>query len=384
MFSLEYSEIQEQIRDTARKFAREEILPSVIERDKNAIYPREIIEKLGELGFLGIMTSPEWGGSGLDAVSYAIAIEEICKIDASLGIVLSVQNSLNNWILEKYGTDQQKEKYLRPLAEGKMISAFCLSEPEAGSDATRQNTTAQVINGKWVINGMKNWISSGHNAGVYLVFAQTNRELEHKGIGCFIVEAGTPGFELLPKEDKMGMRSSDTCSLSLTNVTLPEENIIGQRGDGFKIAMNALNGGRIGIAAQAVGIATGAYDLAAKYSNERKAFGKFLSQHQMIQQKLAWMSTKIDAARLLVHQAAWMKDNKINYIKSSSQAKLFATSVANEVTREAVQIHGGYGYVREYHVERMMRDAKVTEIYEGTSEVQCIVISREIQKQFEA
>lgn len=384
MFSLEYSEIHEQIRETARKFAHEEILPSVIERDKSAIYPLEIIQKLGELGFMGIMTSPEWGGSGLDAISYAIAIEEISKIDASIGIVLSVQNSLINWIFEKYGSDTQKLKYLKPLAEGTKISAFCLSEPEAGSDATSQNTTAQVINGKWVLNGMKNWISSGHNADVYLVFAQTNRELGHKGIGCFIVEKGTPGFEPAPKEDKMGMRSSDTCSLALTNVTIPQENLIGQRGDGFKIAMNALNGGRIGIAAQAVGIAAGAYDLAAKYSNERKAFGKLLSQHQMIQQKLAWMSTKIEAARLLVHQAAWMKDNKINYIKSSAQAKLFAASIANEVTREAVQIHGGYGYVREYHVERMMRDAKVTEIYEGTSEIQCIVIAREIQKQFEA
>ncbi len=383
MFSTQYSEIQEQIRDTARKFAREEILPTVIERDKNAVYPKEIIQKLGELGFLGIMTSPDWNGSGLDAVSYAIAVEEISKVDASLGIIISVQNSLINWIFEKYASDEQKEKYLKPLAEGTKIGAFCLSEPEAGSDATRQNTTADLKDGKWVLNGMKNWISSGRNADIYIVFAQTNKEMGHKGIGCFIVEKSTPGFEPAAKEDKMGMRSSDTCSIAISNVELPEENIVGKRGDGFKIAMNALNGGRIGIAAQAVGIAAGAYELAAKYSNERKAFGKIISRHQMIQEKLAWMSTKINAARLLVHRAAVMKDNKINYIKASAEAKLFAAATANEVTREAVQIHGGYGYVREYHVERMMRDAKVTEIYEGTSEIQCIVISREIQKEFE-
>lgn len=379
MFSLEYSEVQEAIKDTARKFAREEILPTVIERDIKAEFPRDIINKLGELGFMGFMVPEEWGGSGLDAVSYAIAIEEIAKVDASVAIVLSVQNSLVNWILEHYGSDEQKEKYLRALAGGK-IGVYCLSEPEAGSDASHQHTTAEFKDGFWILNGTKNWISTGQNADFYIVFAQTNPELRHKGISCYIVERGTDGFVPGEKEDKMGMRSSDTCSIGIANCKVPEANLIGKVGQGFNIAMESLNGGRIGIAAQSVGVAQGAFELSVNYSKQRLAFGKPINNLQMIQSKLAQMSTKINAARLLVHKAAWMKDMHMNYIQASAEAKLFAATVANEVTREAVQIHGGYGYVREYHVERMMRDAKVLEIYEGTSEIQQIVIAREIEK----
>lgn len=382
MFSLEYSEIQNQIKETAAKFAREEIFPTAIERDIKSEFPREIINKLGELGFLGMMVSPDWNGSGLDAVSYVIAIEEICRIDASVGIVLSVQNSLVNWILEHFGSDFIKEKYLKPLAEGKYIGAYCLSEPEAGSDASRQHTIAEKKDGYWELNGTKNWISSAHNADVFVVFAQTNVEMGHKGIGCFLVEKGTPGFVPGQKEDKMGMRSSDTSSIGLTNVKVPDENFIGTAGGGFKIAMESLNGGRIGIAAQAVGIAQGAFDLSVKYAKERVAFGKPIIEHQMIQQKLAKMSAGINAARMLTHRAAFMKDMHWNYTQASAEAKLFAATIANDVTREAVQIHGGYGYVREYQVERMMRDAKVTEIYEGTSEIQNIVIGREIMKNY--
>lgn len=381
MFSLEYSEMQEAIRDTARKFAREEILPTAIERDIKAEFPREIINKLGELGFMGFMVSEEWGGSGLDAVSYAIAIEEIAKVDASVAIVLSVQNSLVNWILEHFGTEEQKDKYLRALAGGK-IGVYCLSEPEAGSDASHQHTTAEYKDGYWILNGTKNWISTAQNADYYIVFAQTNPELRHKGISCYIVERGTEGFVPGEKEDKMGMRSSDTCSIGITNCRIPAANLIGQVGQGFKIAMESLNGGRIGIAAQSVGVAQGAFELSVKYSKERLAFGKPINNLQMIQSKLAQMSTKISAARLLVHKAAWMKDNLLNYIQASAEAKYFAATIANEVTREAVQIHGGYGYVREYQVERMMRDAKVLEIYEGTSEIQQIIIAREIEKNF--
>lgn len=381
MFSLEYSELQDAIRDTARKFAREEILPTVIERDIKAEFPKEIIKKLGDLGFMGFMVSEEWGGSGLDAVSYAIAIEEIAKVDASVAIVLSVQNSLVNWILEHFGTEEQKDKYLRALTGGK-IGVYCLSEPEAGSDASHQHTTAEFIDGCWILNGTKNWISTAQNADFYIVFAQTNPELRHKGISCYIVERGTEGFVPGEKEDKMGMRSSDTCSIGITNCRIPAANLIGQVGQGFKIAMESLNGGRIGIAAQSVGVAQGAFELSVKYSKERLAFGKPINNLQMIQSKLAQMSTKISAARLLVHKAAWMKDNLLNYIQASAEAKYFAATIANEVTREAVQIHGGYGYVREYQVERMMRDAKVLEIYEGTSEIQQIIIAREIEKNF--
>lgn len=381
MISFELNETQLAIQDTAKKFAQEEILPSVIERDKKAEFPTDIIAKLGELGFMGFMVPEQYGGSNLDTISYVLAIEEIAKIDASIAIVLSVQNSLVNWILEHYGTEEQKQHYLRQLASGK-IGAFCLSEPEAGSDASQQHTTAELKDGYWILNGMKNWISTAQHADYYIVFAQTNPELKHKGIACFIVEKGTQGFLPQEKEDKMGMRSSDTCSIAIENCKIPEKNIIGKVGEGFNIAMNSLNGGRVGIAAQAIGIAQGAFELSAKYATERIAFGKPIIKHQMIQAKLAEMSAKIDAAHLLVLKAAWLKDKHLPYIKESAQAKYFAATVANEVTREAVQIHGGYGYVREYHVERMMRDAKVIEIYEGTSEIQKIVIAREIEKQF--
>lgn len=380
MISFELNEIQKQIQETSRKFALEEIAPSVIERDINGTFPTEIIHKMAELGFMGMMVSPEWGGSGLDTISYVIAQEEICKVDASIGIIFSVHNSLVNWIIETYGTESQKEKYLRNLAEGKIIGAYCLSEPEAGSDATHQKTKAEFKDGYWILNGMKNWISTARNAGLYILFAQTNEELRHKGITCFVIEKGTEGFEPAKKEDKMGMRSSDTCSIALTNVKIPDENRIGDIGQGFYIAVSGLNGGRIGIAAQALGIAQGAYEASVRYAKQRKAFNKFLIEHQLIQAKLAQMSMKIEAARLLVYKAAWLKDQGNTNIMAASHAKLYASTIANEITRDAVQIHGGYGYVREYHVERMMRDAKVTEIYEGTSEIQHIVIAREIAK----
>lgn len=380
MFSLELSDIQEQIRDTAKKFAQEEIAPTVIERDINSEFPADIIKKLGDLGFMGMMVNDEWGGAGLDAVSYVLAMEEICKVDAAIGIIMSVQNSLVCWILQSFGTDEQKEKYLRPLAEGRYLGAYCLSEPEAGSDARQQHTTAERKGDKWILNGTKNWISTGQHADVYIVFAQTNPELLHKGIAAFVIPKGTAGFEPGKREDKMGMRSDDTCSIGITNVELGDEHLIGNVGDGFYIAMKGLNGGRIGIAAQATGIAMGAFDAAVKYSLERKTMGKPIAEHQLIQAKLAQMSMKISAAHLLTLRAAWMRDSGMDHIQASSEAKLFASTIANEVTREAVQIHGGYGYVREYQVERMMRDAKVTEIYEGTSEIQHLVIAREILK----
>lgn len=380
MFSFEYSEIHEQIRQTIRKFAQEEIAPNVIERDVNAEFPAEIIKKLADLGFMGIMADPEYGGAGLDAVSYCIVMEEICKVDASLGIIVSVHNSLVNWILQTYGSDYLKQKYLTRLTSGELLGAYCLSEPEAGSDATRQNTTAVFSNGHWVLNGMKNWISSAHHADVYVVFAQSNPEMKYKGIAAFLVEKGTEGFTPMKKEDKMGVRSSDTASIALTNVKVPEENVIGEIGRGFYIAMEGLNGGRIGIAAQALGIAQGAFEAAVKYAKERKTFSKPIIEHQMIGAKIAQMSMKIDAARLLIYKAAWLKDQGQNHIIAASHAKLFASTTAFDVCREAVQIHGGYGYTREYHVERMLRDAKVTEIYEGTSEIQHIVIAREIMK----
>ena len=380
MLSFEFSEIQLQIRDAARRFAMDEIAPSVIERDIKSEFPGELLKNMGELGFLGMMVSPEWGGSGLDAVSYVLAMEEFAKVDAGLSIVVSVQNSLVCWILETYGNDFQKENFLRPLAEGKYLGAYCLSEPEAGSDARDQRTTAEYKDGIWTINGTKNWISTAQNADIYIVFAQSNPELKHKGIVCFAIPRNTPGLEPGLKEDKMGMRTSDTCSLGLTDVKVTDEHLIGNVGEGFYIAMRGLNGGRIGIAAQSVGIAQGAFEAAVKYSLERKTMGKPIAEHQLIQAKLAQMSMKIDAARLMTHKAAWMKDNKMEHIRESSEAKLFASTIANEVTREAVQIHGGYGYVREYQVERMMRDAKVTEIYEGTSEIQHLVIAREILK----
>jgi alkylation response protein AidB-like acyl-CoA dehydrogenase len=382
MISFQLDEIHEQIRDTIRKFAIEEIAPTAIQRDITGEFPREIIKKLGELGFLGMMVSPQWGGSGLDTISYVIAMEEISKVDASVGVIFSVHNSLVNWIFEKYGSDLLKEKYLRRLAAGEIIGAYCLSEPEAGSDATQIKTFAVRKGDRWILNGTKNWITTGQNADIYVVFANTNFDLGYKGITCFAVEKGTPGFEPGKKEDKMGLRSSDTTSIGLTNVEVPDENIIGKVGEGFYIAMRGLNGGRIGIAAQALGIAQGAFEASVRYARERKAFGKPIIEHQLIQAKLAQMSMKINAARLLIYKVAWLRDNGYDHIQEASEAKLFATTIANEITREAVQIHGGYGYVREYQVERMMRDAKVTEIYEGTSEIQHLVIAREIMKKW--
>jgi alkylation response protein AidB-like acyl-CoA dehydrogenase len=378
MFSYQFSETHEMIRQTARQFAQEEIAPTVLERDANGEFPREIVQKMGELGFMGMMVSPEFGGSGLDAISYVIAMEEISKVDASVGVIMSVNNSLVCWGIETYGSQEQKERFLTPLASGQKLGAFCLSEPEAGSDATSQHTTAVFEDGAWVLNGTKNWITNGTSADIYLVFAQTDREKRHKGITCFIVERDTPGFEPGKKEDKLGIRSSDTCSIGLTNVRVPESNILGGIGAGFSIAMESLNGGRIGIASQALGIAQGAFERAVSYSKERHAFGKPICELQTIQFKLAEMSVKIEAARMLTMRAATMKDKHERFVKEAAMAKLTASKAAVEVALEAIQVHGGYGYVREYQVERMLRDAKITEIYEGTSEIQHIVIAREL------
>ncbi len=370
------TEEQLMIQKAAREFAQNECKPGVIERDENQKFPAEQVKMMGELGFLGMMVDPKYGGGGMDAISYVLAMEEISKIDASCSVVMSVNNSLVCWGLEHFGTEEQKQKYLVPLAKGEIIGAFCLSEPEAGSDATSQRTTAIDKGDHYVLNGTKNWITNGSSASVYLVMAQTNAELGHKGINCLIVERGMPGFEVGPKENKLGIRGSDTHSLMFTDVKVPKENRIGEEGFGFKFAMKTLGGGRIGIASQALGIASGAYELALAYSKERKAFGKLISQHQAIQFKLADMATRIEAARLLIYRAAWLKTQGLPCEKEGAQAKVFASETAMWVTTEAVQIHGGYGYVKEYHVERLMRDAKITQIYEGTSEVQRIVISR--------
>ncbi|SFS73429.1 acyl-CoA dehydrogenase [Lutibacter maritimus] len=372
------SEEQIMIRDAARDFAQTELLPGVIERDEKQQFPAEQIKKMGELGFLGMMVDPKYGGSGLDTVSYVLAMEEISKIDASASVVMSVNNSLVCWGLEHFGTEDQKQKYLVPLAKGEIIGAFCLSEPEAGSDATSQKTTAVDKGDYYLLNGTKNWITNGNNASVYLVIAQTHPEKMHKGINALIVEKGMEGFVVGPKENKLGIRGSDTHSLMFTDVKVPKENRIGEDGFGFKFAMKTLAGGRIGIASQALGIASGAYELALKYSKERKAFGKEISKHQAIAFKLADMAVQIEAARHLCIKAAWEKDQKQNYDLSGAMAKLYAAEMAMQVTIEAVQIHGGYGFVKEYHVERLMRDAKITQIYEGTSEIQKIVISRSI------
>lgn len=370
------TEEQLMIQKAAREFAQNECKPGVIERDEHQKFPAEQIKKLGELGFLGMMVDPKYGGGGMDAVSYVLAMEEISKVDASCSVVMSVNNSLVCWGLEHFGTEEQKQKYLVPLAKGEVIGAFCLSEPEAGSDATSQRTTAIDKGDHYLLNGTKNWITNGGTASVYLVMAQTNVELGHKGINCLIVEKGMPGFEVGPKENKLGIRGSDTHSLMFTDVKVPKENRIGEEGFGFKFAMKTLGGGRIGIASQALGIASGAYELALAYSKERVAFGKPICQHQAIQFKLADMATRIEAARLLIYRAAWLKNQGLPCEKEGAQAKVFASETAMWVTTEAVQIHGGYGYVKEYHVERLMRDAKITQIYEGTSEVQRIVISR--------
>ncbi|MFM2190909.1 MAG: acyl-CoA dehydrogenase [Arcticibacter sp.] len=372
----ELTEEQLQVQQAARDFAQHELLPGVIERDEHQKFPAEQIKKLGELGFLGMMVDPKYGGAGLDTVSYVLAMEEISKVDASASVVMSVNNSLVCWGLETFGNEEQKQKYLVPLAKGEIIGAFCLSEPEAGSDATSQRTTAIDMGDHYLLNGTKNWITNGSSASVYLVMAQTDVAKGHRGINCLIVEKGMPGFSIGPKENKLGIRGSDTHSLMFTDVKVPKENRIGEDGFGFKFAMKTLTGGRIGIAAQALGIASGAFELALKYSKERKAFGKEISHHQAIQFKLADMATEIEAARLLCLKAAWLKDQGADYAQASSIAKLYASKVAMDTTIEAVQVHGGYGYVKEFHVERLMRDAKITQIYEGTSEIQKIVIAR--------
>ncbi|MFP9118380.1 acyl-CoA dehydrogenase [Flavobacterium sp. RNTU_13] len=368
------------IQQAARDFAQQELLPGVIERDEKQQFPYEQIKKMGELGFMGMMVDPKYGGSGLDTISYVLAMEEISKIDASASVVMSVNNSLVCWGLQTFGTEEQKQKYLTRLATGEIIGAFCLSEPEAGSDATSQKTTAIDKGDHYLLNGTKNWITNGGTADVYLVIAQTHTELKHKGINALIVEKGMPGFEIGAKEQKLGIRGSDTHSLMFTDVKVPKENRIGEDGFGFKFAMKTLAGGRIGIASQALGIASGAYELALKYSKERKAFGKPICEHQAIAFKLADMAVNIEASRHLCLKAAWDKDNGHNYDLSGAMAKLFASQTAMDTTIEAVQIHGGNGYVKEYHVERLMRDAKITQIYEGTSEIQKIVISRDILK----
>ena len=368
------------IRDAARDFAKTELLPGVIERDEKQEFPQELVRKMGDLGFMGIMVDPKYGGSGMDTISYVLVMEELSKIDASASVMVSVNNSLVCYGLQAYGSEAQKQKYLTKLATGEQIGAFCLSEPEAGSDATSQATTAEDKGDHYVINGTKNWITNGGRSDVYLVIAQTDREKGHRGINAFIVEKGMEGFHIGPKEDKLGIRGSDTHTLQFNDVKVPKENRIGEDGFGFKFAMKTLSGGRIGIAAQALGIASGAYELALKYSKERKAFGTEICNHQAIAFKLADMYTEIEAARLLVMKAAYEKDQGMNYDMASAMAKLYASKVAMEQTVEAVQIHGGNGFVKEYHVERLMRDAKITQIYEGTSEIQKIVISRGVIK----
>ena len=372
------TEEHKMIRGAARDFAQNELLPGVIERDEKQFFPSDKIKKLGELGFLGMMVDPKYGGAGMDTISYVFAMEEISKVDASCSVVMSVNNSLVCWGLEAFGTEEQKEKYLRPLATGEIIGAFCLSEPEAGSDATSQQTTAIDKGDHYLLNGTKNWITNGNTASVYLVIAQTDVEKGHKGINVFIVGKDMEGLVVGPKENKLGIRGSDTHSLMFTDVKVPKENRIGEDGFGFTFAMKTLSGGRIGIASQALGIASGAYELALQYSKERKAFGKEISKHQAIAFKLADMATEIDASRLLCLKAAWLKDNGKNYDQASAMAKVFASETAMKTTVEAVQVHGGYGFVKEYHVERLMRDAKITQIYEGTSEIQRIVISRSV------
>ncbi len=374
------TEEQLAVRDAARDFAQNVLKPGVIERDSTQTFPKEEIKQLGELGFLGMMVDPKYGGGGMDAVSYVLAMEEISKVDASASVVMSVNNSLVCWGLEQFGSEEQKQKYLVPLAKGEIIGAFCLSEPEAGSDATSQRTTAIDKGDHYLLNGTKNWITNGGTASVYLVMAQTDVDKGHRGINCLIVEKGMPGFEVGAKEDKLGIRGSDTHTLMFQDVKVPKENRVGEDGFGFKFAMKTLTGGRIGIAAQALGIASGAYELALAYSKERQTFGKPICEHQAIAFKLADMAVRIENSRNLCLKAAWHKDRGMSYDLSGSMAKLYSSETAMWVTVEAVQVHGGYGYVKEYHVERLMRDAKITQIYEGTSEVQRIVISRSVLK----
>jgi alkylation response protein AidB-like acyl-CoA dehydrogenase len=376
--NFDLSEEHKMIRDAAKDFAETELLPRVIERDENQSFPHEQIKKMGKLGFLGMMVSPKYGGGGMDTVSYILAMEEISKIDASASVVMSVNNSLVCWGIEKFGSEKQKQKYLKPLASGEIIGAFCLSEPEAGSDATSQKTTAIDKGDHYLLNGTKNWITNGNNASVYIVIAQTNIEKGHRGINALIVEKNSNGFLVGPKENKLGIRGSDTHSLMFTDVKVPKENRLGEDGFGFKFAMKTLSGGRIGIAAQALGIASGALELSIQYAKERKSFGKPICEHQVIAFKLADMATEIEASRLLCLRAAWQKDSNIDFTESGAMAKLFCADRAMAIATEAVQIHGGYGFVKDYHVERLMRDAKITQIYEGTSEIQRIVISRSI------
>lgn len=378
--NFQLTEEQLNVQQAARDFAQTELLPGVIERDEHQKFPMEQVKKLGELGFLGMMVDPKYGGSGMDSVSYVLAMEELSKVDASTSVVVSVNNSLVCWGLETFANEEQKQKYLVPMASGQCWGAFLLSEPEAGSDATSQRTTAEDKGDYYLLNGTKNWITNGNTATYYIVIAQTHVDKGHKGINAFIVEKDTLGVTIGNKENKLGIRGSDTHSIMFTDVKVPKENRIGEDGFGFKFAMKTLTGGRIGIASQALGIASGAYELALAYSKQRKAFGKEIMHHQAIQFKLADMATEIEAARLLCLKAAWLKDNHLDYGMASSMAKVFSSEVAMRTTVEAVQIHGGYGFVKEYHVERLMRDAKITQIYEGTSEVQRIVISREILK----
>jgi len=374
------NEEQLAVKEAARDFAQQELKPGVIERDNKMIFPTEQIKKMGELGFLGMMVSPQYGGGGMDTMSYVLAMEEISKVDNSCSVIMSVNNSLVCWGIEKFGTEEQKQKYLPKLTSGEWIGSFCLSEPEAGSDATSQKTTAVDMGDHYLLNGTKNWITNGTSSSIHLVIAQSHPEKEHKGINVLIVEADSEGVALGAKEDKLGIRSSDTCSIMYNNVKVPKENRIGDDGFGFKFAMKVLSGGRIGIAAQALGIAAGAYELSLAYSHERSAFVKPINRHQAIAFKIADMATDIEAARLLVYRSAWMKDQGMNFDLASSMAKLAASDAAMKHSVEAVQIHGGYGFVKEYHVERLMRDAKITQIYEGTSEIQKIVISRSVMK----
>jgi alkylation response protein AidB-like acyl-CoA dehydrogenase len=378
IMNFDFTEEQLMIQQTAKEFAEAEIAPSSIHRDINAEFPHEIIKKLGELGFLGMMVSPDYGGAGMDTVSYVLAMMEISKVDASCGVIMSVNNSLVTWGLETYGSEFIKQKYLIPLAKGEKLGAFALSEPEAGSDATNQRTLAHREGDYFVLDGIKNWITNGQNADYYLVMAQTDVEKKHKGITTFLVEKGTEGFEQAKKEDKLGIRSSDTCSLTFTNCKVPLENIIWEEGKGFNFAMNTLNGGRIGIASQALGIAVASLEASINYAKQRKAFGTEIANHQAIQFKIAEMATKVEAAKLLTLQAAALKDAHKPYVKESAMAKYYASKISVECALEAIQIHGGYGYVREYLVERYLRDAKITEIYEGTNEIQRIVIARSL------
>ncbi len=378
--NFDFTEEQKMIQESAKDFAENEIAPTAIERDINAIFPTEIVKKMGELGFLGMMVSPDYGGTGLDTISYVLAMIEISKVDASLGVVMSVNNSLVCWGLENYGSDFIKEKYLTPLAQGEKLGSFALSEPEAGSDATKQKTTADKDGDFYVLNGIKNWISNGQSADYHLVMATTDKEKAHKGISTFLVEKGTEGFGYGVKEDKLGIRSSDTCTLTFESCKVPAENLVWEEGKGFNFAMNTLNGGRIGIAAQAIGIAEASLDAAIKYSQERKAFGREISKFQAIQFMIADMAVKVDAAKMLTLKAAALKDADKSYVTEAAMAKLYASKISVECALDSIQIHGGYGYVREYLVERYLRESKITEIYEGTSEIQRIVIARSLLK----